>query len=59
MLRLDHELKSFMHIKENRNFLILFYTKLRIMNANTIIPKEKVDPDAPAGVDVVGGLVDV
>ena len=25
MLRLDHELKSFMHIKENRNFLILFY----------------------------------
>ena len=29
------------------------------MNANTIIPKEKVDPEAPAGVDVVGGLVDV
>ena len=29
------------------------------MNANTIIPKEKVSPEAPAGVDVVGGLVDV
>ena len=29
------------------------------MNANTIIAKEKVDPEAPAGVDVVGGLVDV
>ena len=29
------------------------------MNANTIIPKEKVDPDAPAGADVVVGLVDV
>ena len=29
------------------------------MNANTIIPKEKVSPEAPAGVDVVGGLVEV